>query len=73
MAEVEDVKAKLEAEGYIVVEEGRGQHCHFMKLQSGQRVNVFDTGKVQVQGKNPESVQAVLEGDDAGAPSCSSP
>lgn len=54
--------AKLEAHGYVVASErrlpdGKGYQ---VKLESGQIVNVYDSGRVVVQGKNREPVEEIL-------------
>lgn len=69
VATVDEVKTALARAGYVTTEEGEGQHCRFLKLAAGQKVNVYTTGKVLVQGKNPEPVRAILDGlSDASAP-----
>lgn len=69
MATVEEVRTALTSAGYAIAEEGDEQHCRFLKLIVGSKVNVYTTGKVVVQGKNPEPVRAVLNGlGDANAP-----
>lgn len=61
MATVEEVRTALTNAGYTITEEGEGQHCRFLKLDVGSKISVYKTGKVVVQGKNPEPVKAVLE------------
>jgi len=64
---LDEVKNVLKAHNYAVEEEKRlpndtGTQLH---LTSGQIVNVFDKGTFSVQGKNAESVKAILQGTGA--------
>lgn len=68
MATVEEVRKALTGAGYVITDEGDGQHCRYLKLASGQKVSVYTTGKVVVQGKTPAPVKALLDGlGDAGS------
>jgi len=59
---IAEVKAKLKSKGYSVAEEKRlGNDAGTrLKIQSGQIVNVYDNGSVNVQGKNPQEIRALL-------------
>lgn len=62
MATLEEVRTALSVAGYTITDEGEGQHCRFLKLASGQKVSVYSTGRVLVQGKDPGPVREVLDG-----------
>ena len=53
----------LQCAGYVVA--GRNEIPNgtgiALRLQTGQIVNVFNTGTVQVQGHNPKPVRELLE------------
>lgn len=60
----DDVRRLLADAGYQVKCEGRlGNDTGIrMDLATGQIVNVYDSGKHNVQGKNPEPIRRILEG-----------
>ena len=60
---VDEVKKRLVEASFVVTEESRLPNGTGTKLvlESGQIVNVFDSGKLSYQGKNPESVKLALE------------
>ena len=59
---VDEAAATLTGAGYVVEEQARlpNDAGWQLKLVSGQVVNVFDTGKCYVQGRDPGGVQEVL-------------
>lgn len=60
---LEEVKQKIEQNGYgIILEKENGNNTGTMlKLNNGTIVNVFNTGKVNYQGKNTEEIKNLLE------------
>ncbi len=62
--DVATAKALLAQKGYSVKEESRlGNNTGTqLRLQSGQIVNVFDSGSFNVQGKNPGDIKSLLDG-----------
>lgn len=62
--DVATVKALLAQKGYSVKEEARlgNDTGTQLRLQSGQIVNVFDSGAFNVQGKNPGDIKTLLDG-----------
>lgn len=69
MATVEEVRSALLGAGYKITDEGDEQHCRFFRLSEGSKVNVYQTGKVLVQGKNVDPVRTLLDGlNDSTAP-----
>ncbi len=58
-----EAKRLLESKGFkILGEERLGNNTGSqLKLASGQRVNIYDTGKWHVQGKNPEEIDSLFE------------
>jgi len=58
---IEDIKAKL-SQSYVVQNEERTGNDDGWKLliNNGAIVNLFDTGKLSVQGKNSEEIRALL-------------
>lgn len=62
---LDEVKAKLAGAGLAVRKESRtgNNEGTRLDLESGQIVNVFDTGALSYQGKNPNVVKHLLEGD----------
>lgn len=69
------VEAILAEGGFEVVDGARlGNNLGWaLRLATGQIVNVYDSGKVVVQGKNPDAVRALLAGRDDGVASVSRP
>jgi predicted nucleotide-binding protein len=59
---IEEIKAKLAEAGITVVEEARdGNNTGWrLKLDCNAILNLYDTGKMVVQGKNPDPVKACL-------------
>lgn len=62
MTELDGVQRKLEAAGLIVVKAERlaNDAGHQIRCKTGEIVNVFDTGSVQVQGKNRAQTYELL-------------
>lgn len=62
--DVATAKALLAQKGYSVKEESRlgNDTGTQLRFQSGQIVNVFDSGSFNVQGKNPGDIKALLDG-----------
>ena len=60
---LEDLEARLSTGGYSIVNRQRlpNDKGTQLTLESGQKVNVFDTGTWNVQGKNTASVDAFLK------------
>jgi predicted nucleotide-binding protein len=64
--QIDDVRQILSTNNYTVTSETRTNGCATtLKLASGQTVNCFDKGTVNVQGKNPEPVKALFQNDSA--------
>jgi predicted nucleotide-binding protein len=63
---IEDVKSLLDAAGVSVVQEQRNGNDNGWRLacDCGAIINVFDTGKLNIQGKNQERVRTALGMDD---------
>ncbi len=61
---LDQAMALLTSAGYGIVEKERaGNDTGWrLRLHSGQLVNVFDSGKYRVQGKEPAPVRALLDG-----------
>jgi predicted nucleotide-binding protein len=61
---LEQAKHALEQAGQVIEEEKRlpNDTGHQLKLESGAKVNVFDKGTFNVQGKNKPEVEAILRG-----------
>lgn len=66
---LEEVRSLLARNGFKVLKEVRNGNGsgNQLRLESGQIVNVYDTGKVDVQGKNPERIRLVLGTATGGA------
>jgi predicted nucleotide-binding protein len=61
--DVNTAKALLSQKGYSVKEESRlgNDTGTQLRLQSGQIVNVYDSGSINVQGRNPSEIRTLLE------------
>jgi predicted nucleotide-binding protein len=61
---LDDVKQRISAEGLAIQTEERlpNDTGTQLRLLGGQIVNVFDTGRCNVQGKNPDMLKQLLEG-----------
>ena len=59
----EEIKSVLISSGCEIVQEGRLQNDTGwqLRLRSGQIVNIFDKGTFSVQGKNPTSIQKIID------------
>lgn len=69
----DDVMRRLETHGFAIAERSEIQDGVALRLVTGQVVNVYGTGTVNVQGKDPDPVvdvlaQAVVEGERLKAP-----
>lgn len=64
---LEDVKKRLTDTGMSIIKEERlsNETGTQLRLDGGPIVNVFDNGTVNYQGKNRETVKAVVEGGSA--------
>lgn len=63
-----DARQRLEAAGFNVTNQSRiGDHGTRIDLSSGQVVNLWDKGTFNIQGSNPGTVQAILDGPAAAA------
>jgi len=56
----DQVISALEEEGIHIVEQKAIQHGAQLRFSNGSLVNVFDTGKLSVQGKDQERVNHIL-------------
>jgi predicted nucleotide-binding protein len=70
MGQVEDVRRDLESAGFkvTVCERLDNEQGHQVRCRGGEVVNVYDSGKVVVQGKNQPQVKAALGVGSGGAP-----
>lgn len=60
----EQIISTLASHGISVKEEGRVNNCgDKLVLSNGAIVNIFDSGKINCQGKNSEIVKAILNGN----------
>ena len=60
----EQIISTLASHGISVKEEGRVNNCgDKLALSNGAIVNIFDSGKINCQGKNSEIVKAILNGN----------
>lgn len=61
----DEVKQKLSAGGFAIKKETRtgNNDGTRLDLESGQIVNVYDSGALSYQGKNPDVVKLLLEGN----------
>lgn len=64
---VDEAKEKLAAANLKIKAESRLKNDTGVRLDlaDGRIVNVFDSGKLSYQGKNPDAVKQLLEGNDA--------
>lgn len=60
---LEEVKQKIGQNGYsIISEKANGNNTGMMlKLNNGAIINIFNSGKVNYQGKNTEEIKNILE------------
>ena len=65
--EVGEVLERLEAAGFRMTDRSRlsNDSGDVVRFAGGEVVCIYDSGKVVVQGKNPERVQEILDSEDA--------
>jgi predicted nucleotide-binding protein len=70
---LDDVKQRISAEGLAIQTEERlpNDTGTQLRLLGGQIVNVFDSGRCNVQGKNPDLLKHLLGGVPTGTPASS--
>lgn len=61
----DEIKSKIESSTVVSITEIKDiPYGRCICLNNGGKVNCFNTGKYNVQGKGQEEVKAILEGND---------
>lgn len=58
--DIQELKELLETNGHLVTSEKELEHGVQLKLSNGSRVNLFYSGKINVQGGNSEPIKQIL-------------